>query len=169
MATLNTRGAKFRELLFNTIEVYKAISKAPSAPGGIVTMISATAAGLRKELVGLTQINKSGGRPKERAFAKWDKKSDPGDIGLSSLPSRIRDAAPKFSHLLSILCANNICHQNLTPVPDGILVMITLLGLHLSNTGCALRALTLLNKLGVTESYQALLNAKKDLAEYHQE
>jgi hypothetical protein len=44
-----------------------------------------------------------------------------------------------------------------------------MLGLHLSNTGCTRRALTLLNKLGVVESYQALLNAKKDLAEYHLE
>ena len=179
MAKLNTRQAKFRKLLFNTQEVYEAISKAPSTPGEIITMVSAT--DIRNELIGLTT-----GEPKEVAFTKWNKKWNPGDIELSSLPSRIRDAAPKFSHLLSIFCANKICLQDPTPVPDGMLVMITsmiirscrprsanmfgrMLGLHLSNTGCTRRALTLLNKLGVTESYQALLDAKKDLAEYHQE
>jgi hypothetical protein len=44
-----------------------------------------------------------------------------------------------------------------------------MLGWHLSNGGCTRRAITLLKKLGVVESYQALLNAKKDLAEYHRE
>jgi hypothetical protein len=183
MATLNTRRARFRKLLFNASEVYEAISKAPSTPGEIITMVSAR--DLRKELIGLTQIE-SAGEPKEVAFTKWNKKCNPGDIELSSLPSRIRDAAPKFSNLLSILCANKICHEDLIPVPHGTLVMITsmilhscrprsgnmfsrMLGLHLSNTGCTRRALTLLNKLGVTESYQTLLDAKKDLAEYHQE
>ena len=184
MAKLKTRRAKFRKLLFNASTVYEAISKAPSTPREIVTMVSAT--DLRKELIGLTQIDESSGEPKEVAFTKWNKKQNPGDIELSSLPSRIRDAAPKFSSLLSILCANNICYEDLIPVPHGILVMITsiilhscrprssnmfsrMLGLHLSNTGCTRRALTLLNKLGVTESYQTLLDAKKDLAEYHQE
>jgi uncharacterized protein DUF6589 len=183
MAKLNTRRAKFRKLLFNASEVYEAISTAPSTPGEIVTMVSAT--DLRKELIGLTQIE-SAGEPKEVAFTKWNKKWNPGDIELSSLPSRIRDAAPKFSNLLSILCANKICHEDPIPVPHGTLVMITsmilhscrprsgnmfsrMLGLHLSNTGCTRRAITLLNKLGVTESYQTLLDAKKDLAEYHQE
>jgi len=162
--------------------VYEAISKAPSTPGEIMTMVSAT--DLRKELIGLTL--KSADGLKEVAFTKWDKKMNPGDIELTSLPSRIHDAAPKFSHLLSILCANKISHRDLNPVPDGILVMITsmilhscrprsgnmfsrMLGLHLSNTGCTRRALTLLNKLGMTESYRALLEAKKDLAEHHQE
>ena len=183
MATLKTRRARFRKLLFNSSEVYEAISKAPSTPGEVVTMVSAI--DLRKEVIGLTQM-KSAGEPKEVAFTKWSKKSNPGDMELSSLPSRIRDAAPKVSHLLSILCANKICHEDLIPVPHGTLVMITsmillscrprssnmfsrMLGLHLSNTGCTRRALTLLNKLGVTESYQTLLDAKKDLAEYHQE
>ncbi|KAN0070318.1 hypothetical protein V8E54_011899 [Elaphomyces granulatus] len=146
-------------------------------------MFSATDS--RRELIGLTQIKSADG-PEVMAFTKWKKRSNPADIELSSLPSQIRDAAPKFSHLLSILCANKINHQDLTPVPDGVMVMITsmvlhscrprrsnmftrMLGLHLSNTGCTRRALTLLNKLGVVESYQALLNAKKDAAEYHQE
>jgi hypothetical protein len=61
MATLNTRRARFRNLLFNTTEVYEAISKAPSTTGEVVTE-------------------------------------------LSSLPSQIRNAAPKFSYLLLILC-----------------------------------------------------------------
>ena len=74
-----------------------------------MTMVSAR--DLRKELIGLTQIE-SAGKPKEVAFTKWNKKWNPGDIELSSLPSRIRDAAPKFSNLLSILCANKICHED---------------------------------------------------------
>src|ERR1700685_2194239 len=39
MATLNTRRARFRKLLFNASEVYEAISKAPSTPGEIITMV----------------------------------------------------------------------------------------------------------------------------------
>ena len=184
MATLHTRRARFRKLLFNTTEVYEAIIKAPSTPGEVMTMVSAE--DLRRELIGLTQIE-SADDPEVMAFTKWNKESNPADIELSSLPSQIRDAAPKFSHLLSILCANKVNHQDqVTPVPDGVMVMVTsmvlhscrprrsnmftrMLGLHLSNTGCTRRALTLLNKLGVVESYQALLNANKDLAEYHQE
>jgi hypothetical protein len=119
MATLNTRRARFRKLLFNSSEVYEAISKAPSTPGEVVTMVSAI--DLRKEVIGLTQM-KTAGEPKEVAFTKWSKKSNPG---VSSLLSRIRDAAPKVSHLLSILCANKICHEDLIPVPHGTLVMIT--------------------------------------------
>jgi hypothetical protein len=63
-------------------------------------MVSAT--DLRRELIGLTQIKFADG-PEAKAFTKWNKKSNPADIELSSLPSQIRDAAPKFSHLLSIL------------------------------------------------------------------
>ena len=98
-----------------------------------MTMVSAT--DLRKELIGLTKI-KSTGEPKEMAFTKWNKKSNPGDIELSSLPSRIHDAAPKFSHLLSILCANKICHEDLIPVPHGTLVMITSMVLHSCRPRC---------------------------------
>jgi hypothetical protein len=54
MTTLNTRRARFRKLLFNTTEVYEAISKAPSTTGEVVTMVSAT--DLRRELIGLGQI-----------------------------------------------------------------------------------------------------------------
>jgi hypothetical protein len=95
-----TRRARFRKLLFNTTEVYEAISKAPSTPGEIVTMVSAT--DLRRELIGFTQIKSADGS-KVMTFTKWNKKSNRHRTVFITI-SNPRRCSEAFSFAFNIVC-----------------------------------------------------------------
>jgi hypothetical protein len=118
-------------------------------------------------------------------FGKFDSSLNLEAFDLQQIPRSIERLAPITYQLINLVAENQRSGRSQTNYPHGRTIAITsilgygraprsanffarALGIYLFNSGITRRALTLLNHLGLTDSYNAIRRALEDIRQHSQ-